>query len=267
VFELRTAKGQWLRSAETATSFVLPLAPAAAAAGLAPPAPPPPAPAGGGPAGGPGGGPPDGGGGGGGGTDAGARSAGAGGSSAAERPPPPAADGSSGGGGGSAGGGARAAGPSVSQRAAAGPIADAGGADVAWDVRALLRAADAAEEATPLGPPPPAAVEEIAGLEPKAERSLMHRFSLAEQLLRRRCGALLDCGGDGAGGGAGEADAEALRALAAAAVWLRLSALRLLRWWVAGAGGAGGAAQQAGSAAPGRLSPLGLGPNLVPAWW
>lgn len=51
----------------------------------------------------------------------------------------------------------------------------------------------------------------------------MHRFQIAADLLRAHCGPLL-----GGGGGSG-AEAGA-RALAAVAVWLRFSSLRLLRW-------------------------------------
>ncbi|KAI8474403.1 MAG: hypothetical protein J3K34DRAFT_493679 [Monoraphidium minutum] len=108
---------------------------------------------------------------------------------------------------------------------AAGPDWAAAAAALPWDVRGLLRPEDVDESedaaAARLGAVAAGVVDEIAGQESKAERSLMHRFGIAADLVRRRAAA--------AGGGAA-AEAEAARALAAVAVWLRFSGLRLLRW-------------------------------------
>jgi len=104
-------------------------------------------------------------------------------------------------------------------------------AEAAWNLRAaLLRAEDAQEEATVLGPVAQRVVADVAGEEPKAERSLMHRFGIAADLVRRHCGALLSRGGGGAGGAPSAEAAGAAQALAAVAVWLRFSSLRLLDW-------------------------------------
>lgn len=234
VFELRTSKGQWLRTAETATSFVLALDPAARAAGLAPPPPPAAAPAapaaraGPGPVGEAV-------------EDAAAvalaahavgkgRAIGKGGREA--KPARRAAE--------------AAAAPARAMPAAAPAAADTtddwspvtssddfGGADLleisdllisdrdGWDVRGLLRVADVQEEASAAeGPPDHDLIRQIASEEHKAERSLMHRFQIACDLVGSRALAALRGGDAGA----------AARALAALAVWLRFSSLRLLRW-------------------------------------
>lgn len=94
-------------------------------------------------------------------------------------------------------------------------------ADEAWDVRKLLSQADLEDEASSLGPVPDGVVSEIRSEEHRAERSLMHRFGIAAELLRRH----------GAAKGTKERlGADSARALGAVAVWLRLSGLRLLRW-------------------------------------
>ncbi len=240
VFELRTGKGQWMRSGDTATSFLLPLTNAALAAGLAAPAPPAaaaPSPT------------PD---------EAASTSAApasprkAAGKAAAAAPKPdlPAATTGKKVGGASGRASGRNGGAAVGAMAVLdrpdSPAADKAPAaaaeeeeddgwdeeaalamDASWDIRLLLQGAYAAEEASavPLGPVTGGVVGDVRGEEPKAERSLMHRFGIAADLVQRHCGALL-----GGGGAPGEERAEAARALAAVAVWLRFSSLRLLEW-------------------------------------
>ena len=223
VFELRTASGQWLRAGSSGASFVLPLddghdaavaavaaaaaakdAAAAAAAGEKEQKKAPASPA-----------------------TAAAEAAPAAAVAAETAASPSAASGLP----------ATAAAPlDTTVRPAPWDAAAAAAAEAAWDVRSLLRAGDAAEEAPALGPVPRAVVAQIAGLEAKAERSLMHRFSIAADLLREHCGALLE--EPAATGGDAEQQqqqqqqrrADAAAALGAVALWLRLSALRLLRW-------------------------------------
>jgi hypothetical protein len=214
VFELRTSKGQWLRSGDTSASFLISLDAAASAAGL-PPAPGPPAPPSA-PAG----------------PVAPAAPAAPPAAAAVEKQPAPAAAQSPKPAAATERPSAEAAGKAAGREAAAGleggPAASAwdaaaeaaaAAADASWDLRSLLLPADLAEgDAALLGGVAGDVVDEIAAAESKAERSLMHRFQIAGDLVRSRVLA------PGAG------DAGAARALAAVAVWLRLSSLRLLRW-------------------------------------
>ena len=194
MFELRTGKGQWLRSGNTGTSFLLPLAPVASEAGLAAPAPPPtPMP----------------------------RMA----DTPAVEPSVPSASNKAAVAGSVAAvkqaSGAEVSGVAAAAAAASAAIAaavDAAVDEALRDLSWLVRTEDAAEEASALGAVADDLVAAIRSEEPNAERSLMHRFGAAADMLAKH---VTNGGADARGRWA---------ALAAAAVWLRLSGLRLLRW-------------------------------------